>query len=184
MSKAPFNLKPGNEVKAEITAENIYGESDYSKLGKGAFFLKVPDPPKDLSNNNEKTNGTNIEFNWFDGDSNGGTDITAYTVFYDISGFDRYRALKEIDIDDDTFKTPGLTELTLRFDTAEQFPLIGLDQISFKVSAKNEVGLSQQSEPIHYVKITNEETGMSSFIVKAEEKEEEEHESLGSEDQA
>jgi len=58
----------------------------------------------------------------------------------------------------------------LRFETAELFPLIGLDQISFKVSAKNEVGLSQQSEPIHYVKDTNEETGESSFRVKAEEK--------------
>jgi len=67
----------------------------------------------------------------------------------------------------------------LRFETAELFPLIGLDQISFKVSAENEVGLSQQSEPIHYVKVTNEETGMSSFIVKAEEKEEEEPELLG-----
>jgi len=93
VSKKPFSLQPGNEVKAEITAENIFGESVYSKMGKGALFLKVPDPPKDLSNNNEKTNGTNIEFNWFDGVSDGGTKITAYTVFYDISGFDRYRTL-------------------------------------------------------------------------------------------
>jgi len=93
VSKAPFNLQPGDAVKAEITAENIFGESDYSVQGTGALFLKVPDPPKELSNNVDRTNGTNIEFRWIDGDSDGGTNITAYTVFYDISGFDRYRTL-------------------------------------------------------------------------------------------
>jgi len=48
VSKAPFNLQPGDAVKAEITAENIFGESDYSVQGIGALFLKVPDPPKEL----------------------------------------------------------------------------------------------------------------------------------------
>lgn len=118
--------------------------------------MKVPDPPKDLTNGFNTTD-TNIQFEWSPGESDGGADITEYTVFYDISGFDRYRTLEEIDNFQNIFETKDL------------FPLIGLNQISFKVSAKNEVGLSQQSEPIHYEKKLNEETGETSFIVRESE---------------
>lgn len=101
--------------------------------------MKVPDPPQELTRL-DTTSINNIEFTWQTGGSDGGTVIEEYTIFYDISGLDRYRTLRTDKFEDKTFSTTTL------------FPLTGLNQISFKVSAKNAVGISSQSAPIHFLR--------------------------------
>ena len=114
----------------------------------------VPDAPVNIENTNGTT-GDKIRLTWKDGESNGGSNITGYTVFYDISGLDRYKTLSMIGNESKIF------------DTKELFPLTGLSQISFKIAAKNEVGLSLQSEPIHYVGI-QQVGGEYKFMTKSE----------------
>jgi len=110
----------------------------------------VPDVPTNLQD--KESDGEKIIFTWDPVISDGGTEVLEYTVFYDISGVDRYRVLS--DVAGTEFSSDGL------------FPLRGLNQISFKVAAKNKIGLSKQSKPIYYYRyVADIETGEERFKV-------------------
>jgi hypothetical protein len=55
----------------------------YSSAGNGAVIWLVPDAPYNLANDPLTTTDMVIRFTWTQGESNGGTPVIDYTVYYD-----------------------------------------------------------------------------------------------------
>lgn len=128
----PYFLTVDQDVNIKVSATNAYGTSEYSQVGSGAFIQFVPDAPVSLLNLAEVTDATRIGISWSDGPENGGTEVIDYKVVYDQS-------------------TGQWIELEQGLDTATYttaVPLVEGSTYSFKVLARNSVGLSSESLPI------------------------------------
>lgn len=77
---APYNVDGGDHIWAKVTASNVYGESDLSAEGNGAYYMREPDAPISLSEDLQGKTSTTINLIWADGVSNGGTPVIDYRV--------------------------------------------------------------------------------------------------------
>jgi len=68
-----------------VTAINIMGSSIQSQSGNGAVILSIPTAPVNLLQDFMNSNAYVLAFTWSDGDSDGGTPIIDYRVYYDAS---------------------------------------------------------------------------------------------------
>ena len=92
----------------------------------------MPDAPVSLTNDPTVTTDTQIRFTWSDGASNGGNAVIDYAVYYD-QGSDSF-VLLDGAVTDQFY----LTTVTLTAGTTYKF----------KVTARNEVGSSLDSEVV------------------------------------
>jgi hypothetical protein len=76
-------LVKGDIVVAQIISVNFFGQSVQVVTGGGAVIRDVPDSPINLANDPSTTTDKVIKFTWAEGESNGGTPVIDYTVFYD-----------------------------------------------------------------------------------------------------
>jgi hypothetical protein len=58
----------------------LYGESDHSVAGNGAYYTRVPDAPVNVLENISERTSTTIGLTWEDGLNNGGVLISDYQV--------------------------------------------------------------------------------------------------------
>jgi hypothetical protein len=89
----PFNLVKGDVVFAKVKATNLYGTSNDSPIGDGASIWLQPDTPINLANDVSVTTEATIGLTWSPGDSNGGTPIIDYKLWYALVG-DEYQVLE------------------------------------------------------------------------------------------
>jgi hypothetical protein len=74
----------GQTIQVKLIASNQYGHSDLSQRGQmQAVVQDVPDAPTGLENDAATTTDTLIKIMWQDGQSDGGTPVISYSVFYD-----------------------------------------------------------------------------------------------------
>lgn len=64
VSEDPFYLKPGDDVDAIVNCDNKFDTSEFSEIGSGAKYLKVPDAPTDVLVDKDATTIKNIMFSW------------------------------------------------------------------------------------------------------------------------
>jgi hypothetical protein len=83
LTAAPYSLTLGSSIDVKVIANNVYGDSDYSAVGSGAFIVLVPDAPENLANLPDITNVLRIGFEWTEGTSNNGKPVLDYQVDYD-----------------------------------------------------------------------------------------------------
>ena len=86
----PFSLDWGDSVFAKVVAVNSYGNSLESSEGNGAKIITAPDAPENLVNNAAATSSSQIGLSWAAPLSDGGSEITSYTVSYDLESNGAY----------------------------------------------------------------------------------------------
>ena len=132
LKAAPYNLVKDDSVNVKIVSVNFYGNSVESVIGSGAVIQLVPDAPVSLTNDPTVTTDTQIRFTWSAGASDGGNAVIDYAVYYD-QGTDSF-VLLDGAVTDQFY----LTTVTLTAGTTYKF----------KVTARNEVGSSLDSEVV------------------------------------
>ena len=121
-----------DSVNVKVISVNFYGDSVESVIGTGAVIQLVPDAPVSLTNDPTVTTDTQIRFTWSDGASDGGNSVIDYAVYYD-QGTDSFMLLDGAVTDQFYLTTVTLTPGTT---------------YKFKVTARNEVGSSLDSEVV------------------------------------
>jgi hypothetical protein len=130
----PYSLVLREEIRVKIVASNFYGDSVASEVGSGAIIWVVPDAPINLFIDQAATNAEAIRFTWTEGPENGATPVLDYNVWWDNgTGSGVYTMLAE-----------GVTTEYYQT-TAELTPAV---EYTFKVEARNAVGIGAQSLPI------------------------------------
>lgn len=77
---ASYNLDGGDSVFAKVIAVNFYGETAHSTEGNGAYYIRVPDVPLNLAEDNSVRTSTTNGLIWADGTNNGGVPIIDYRI--------------------------------------------------------------------------------------------------------
>jgi hypothetical protein len=115
----------------KIIATNYYGDSIYSDAGAGAIIWVVPDAPINIFNDAAVTDATQIKFTFTEGLENGATPVLDYNIFWDMgAGNDVYTLLES-----NLLTTYYTTTVELTPDVI----------YSFKIQARNAVGVGEQS---------------------------------------
>lgn len=121
-------------VWAKIISTNVYGDSVISDPGNNAVIQLVPDAPINLFNDPATTSDLVIKFTWDEGAHNGGVDVIDFDIYYNQgSAIDSFVLLES-----------GV--LTEYYETT--VALISGEIYTFKVTSRNTVGSSLESEPI------------------------------------
>lgn len=132
MIVSPYDLILNESIFAKIVAQNTYGDSAFSDAGNGGLVKLVPDAPINLQNDPVTTDAFKIKFTWQEGVSNGGMPVIDFDIYYD-KGTSSWELLEEAVSDLFYTTTVALTPDVI---------------YSFKVTARNSVGDSLQSEPV------------------------------------
>jgi hypothetical protein len=77
---SPYNLDGGDSVYAKVKVMNVYGTTDLSSEGNGAYYTRVPDKSISLTEDNSVRTATDNGLTWDDGINNGGVPIISYQV--------------------------------------------------------------------------------------------------------
>jgi hypothetical protein len=77
---APYNVDGGDSIYAKVQTANIYGETDISLEGNGAYYTRVPDQLISLTEDNSVRTLSTNGLTWADGVNNGGVPILDYTI--------------------------------------------------------------------------------------------------------
>lgn len=77
---APYGVDGGDHISAKVSASNVYGESDRSAEGNGAYYTRVPDIPINLAEDISVRTYTTDGLTWEDGVNSGGVPIIDYRV--------------------------------------------------------------------------------------------------------
>jgi hypothetical protein len=132
LSTAPFDLVQDDSVIASLKALTDYGESDMSVEANGAKIWLVPDAPISLQDNPSVTDDTKIMITWSANPNDGSTPVIDYLIHFD-QGQGNYIELEQNIVATQYTTTIGMTAGTV---------------YSFKVKARNLVGLSDFSLPV------------------------------------
>lgn len=127
-------LVKDDSVYIKILSSNIYGESIESPEGNGAVIQYVPDAPINLANDPSVTSDTLIKIMWENGLSDGGTPVIDYDVYYDQGAAIANYILLQGGVTQAEFTTTNV--------------LVAGENYSFKVTSRNSVGNSLQSESL------------------------------------
>lgn len=76
----PYNVDGGDSIYAKVSASNVYGESDQSVDGNGAYYTRVPDAPVSLTEDISVRTYTTDGITWTDGTNSGGVPIIDYRI--------------------------------------------------------------------------------------------------------
>ncbi len=79
---ASFQLPWGASIHAKITAINLYGLSEESPVGNGAYILTAPDRPVNLAEFYASRSATTLGLVWTAGAANGGAPVLDYRITY------------------------------------------------------------------------------------------------------
>lgn len=77
---SPYNVDGADYIYAKVLAANVYGESDQSVEGNGAYYTRVPDAPVNVQEDISVRTYTDDGLTWQDGVNNGGVPIIDYRV--------------------------------------------------------------------------------------------------------
>lgn len=126
---APYWLDGGDSVYAKVIAINVYGSSDISSEGNGAYYRRIPDVPVNLQEDISVRSASTDGLTWGDGVNNGGVPILDYKINQRVLGTTTYNMVGEF-IATQSYTVTGLT--------------LGVSY-EFTVQARNEVGYSGMS---------------------------------------
>jgi len=79
---ASFQLPWGASIHAKVTAINLYGLSEESPVGNGAYILTPPDRPVNLAEFYASRSATTLGLVWTAGAANGGAPVLDYRITY------------------------------------------------------------------------------------------------------
>ena len=105
----------GDVVYAKVKATNLYGTSNDSPIGDGASIWLQPDAPINLANDVSVTTETTIGLTWSPGNSNGGTPVVDYKIWYALVG-EEYQVLESNQI-----STVYATSVTIQTGSSYKF---------------------------------------------------------------
>lgn len=125
---SPFNVDGGDSIFAKVSATNIYGESEQSVEGNGAYYTRVPDSPISLTEDLVGKTSTTINLVWSDGANSGGVPIIDYRVNLALGG---ESSIVASGITDQAYTITGLT--------------LGVTY-ELTVEARNSIGYSSPSQ--------------------------------------
>lgn len=77
---SPYNYDGGDHVWAKVVAVNVYGETDQSEAGNGAYYTREPDSPINVQEDETHRTATQLGIVWSAGASDGGLPVTEYRV--------------------------------------------------------------------------------------------------------
>lgn len=86
MKSDPYNIDGGDHIYAKVSAVNVYGESDLSVEGNGAYYTRVPDQPVNVVEDRTAKTSTTVNLVWADGVNNGGVEIIDYRINMGLGG--------------------------------------------------------------------------------------------------
>lgn len=132
---APYNVDGGDSIYAKVSSMNVYGESDLSEAGNGAYYERPPDKPISLAEDISVRSASTDGLTWADGINNGGIPILDYRVNFRELNTANYQVVQD-GITTQSFTVPNL--------------ILGTTY-EFTVEARNNMGYSEPSDSISFL---------------------------------
>lgn len=77
---SPYNIDGGDSIWAKLVATNVYGDSEQSFEGNGAYYTRIPDSPINLQEDRTDKTSSTLKVTWTDGPNDGGLSLLDYKV--------------------------------------------------------------------------------------------------------